>query len=416
MKVSIFDYGMFGEGVARLNNKIVLVPGALMGEQVDVDITKEHPNYTQAKLNSVILPSPMRMNTPCGYSECGGCELMHMAYSEQLKFKQLLVSKTLKKVAKIDVLVSPTIAAENQFNYRNKASFACNSLIGFYKKGSNKIVPIAECKLVDNNINLALNLFNDFIKQYAPAGIKNLVVRSIDNQVLVAVVCVKHIPLAPYIQLLKNAFKKVGVYLVINTRKDSVVLTNNLTHLYGIKQIETESFGIKYSVGINSFHQTNLDIQNKLYTHVLSLIKPNSRVVNGFSGVGLLSALAAQKASEVVGIEIEKSAHNEAENLKKANKIQNLTNICGDFLVKFNQSMCDTLILDPAKHGCGKQVMQKVIGVKNLIYVSCSPISMSKDLREIEKYYIIEDVQPFDMFPNTTSVETVVKLKLKENL
>ncbi len=414
MRVKIFDYGMNGEGVAKIDNKIVLIEGALNGEEVDITITKSYANYSIAKLDKIILPSPMRINTPCGYSDCGGCALQNMAYAEQLKFKQQLVKKTLKKVADIDADVLPTVAADKQFNYRNKASFVCDNLVGFYKKSSNSIVEIANCRLMDNNINKVLNLFNKFLKEYTPVGIKNLVVRSIDNQVLVAVVSNKIIPLAPFAELLKNAFKKVGLYLVLNTRKDKVVLTNNITHIFGIKQIETQNFNIKYSLGINSFHQTNIEIQNKLYAYVQNLIDNNAHVVNGFSGVGLLSAIIAQKARHVEGIEIEKSAHLEAEKLKIDNKIANLTNILGDFLVKFNKSSCDTLILDPAKRGCGKKIMQKVCGVKNLIYISCNPISMAKDLREIKNCYIIESIKPFDMFPNTLSVETVVKLKLKE--
>jgi tRNA/tmRNA/rRNA uracil-C5-methylase (TrmA/RlmC/RlmD family) len=162
------------------------------------------------------------------------------------------------------------------------------------------------------------------------------------------------------------------------------------------------------------FHQTNINIQNKLYNKVLEYILPNSKVVNGFSGQGLLSAIVAQKAKLVVGIEINKNSHFSAEKLKKDNKITNLTNICADFNKEISKHIknTNTIILDPSKKGCGSVVMQKVKGIKNIIYISCNPIALAKDLREL-KDYNIEEVIPFDMFPNTNNVETLVKLTLK---
>ncbi|MCQ2556179.1 MAG: 23S rRNA (uracil-5-)-methyltransferase RumA, partial [Clostridia bacterium] len=150
----------------------------------------------------------------------------------------------------------------------------------------------------------------------------------------------------------------------------------------------------------------------------LSNIDADDVVVNGFSGAGLLSGMIAQGAKQVYGIEIEEKAHLNAEKLKKENNLTNLTNLCGDFFKLYQPDLNpNVVVLDPSKKGCGAKVMQKICGVNKIIYVSCNPIALAKDLREILNFYTIESITPFDMFPNTSNVETVCVLtkKIKGN-
>ena len=206
-----------------------------------------------------------------------------------------------------------------------------------------------------------------------------------------------------------------GLYEIVNTRNDSVVLSGKVQHVGGIKEIEINNSNLSYSVDLLGFHQTNLEIQNKLYEKVLDYINKDSVVINGFSGQGLLTAILASKAKQVIGIEINKSSHESAENLKNRNNIKNMKNICGDFYQHFKKELknANTIILDPTKKCCGKQVMTEINGIENIIYISCNPIALCKDLNIIKNDYIIEEITPFDMFPNTTNVETLVKLKRK---
>ena len=150
---------------------------------------------------------------------------------------------------------------------------------------------------------------------------------------------------------------------------------------------------------------------------MLDYIKRDEIVINAFSGAGLLSAICAKRAKFVYGVEIEKNSHNEAEKLIKNNKIKNVKNILGDFNVEYKKinKIADALILDPPKKGCGKDILRQIIGIKSIIYISCNPIALSKDLQFLKNDYIIEKVIPYDMFPNTNQVETLIKLKLKEN-
>ena len=415
METKIFDYGMNGEGVAKIDGKIALVENALIDEDVDIEIVEDNKNYALAKVNKIISESENRQAPPCPYFfECGGCDIQHMKYSEQLKFKTNHIKKTLKKICRIDFNVNNTVACSSEFNYRNKMSFSVNKKnCGLLKKNSKDIVNISSCPLADNHINKVLPIFNNYINIYNGDLIKNLVVRSINNQILVGVVTKENINLKPFFEMLKKDFKNIGLYEIINKRNDSVVLSGQVNHIGGIKEIEINEFGLTYSVDLLGFHQTNLEIQNKLYNHVLNYIDKNSIVINGFSGQGLLSAIISKKAKQVVGIEINKSSHMSAEKLKSTNNIKNLTNICGDFHKHITPLLksANTIILDPTKKGCGKDIMNEIKGVENIIYISCNPIALAKDLREILNEYTIEEITPFDMFPNTVNVETIVKLK-----
>ena len=415
MNLEIIDYGMNGEGVGKINGKIILVNNALIGEEVEIEIIKDNKNYATAKCVKIVTKSNNRQTPPCPYfNTCGGCSIQHMNYEEQLKFKTTLIKKTLKKVANIDFNVSPSIACDNIFNYRNKASFNFkNKKCGFYIENSNEIVEINNCKISNKNINRVYSLFKDFyLSTNHEQNVKNLVVRDIENQLLIGVVVSKSFNLMPFYDILTKHFNNIGLFEVVNIRNDSVVLSGKINHIAGIKEIKINNYGLTYYVDLLGFHQTNINIQNKLYNKVLEYILPNTKVVNGFSGQGLLSAIISQKAKHVVGIEINKNSHKSAEKLKKDNNIINLTNIYADFNKEILKHIKNThtIILDPSKKGCGRQVMEKINGIKNIVYISCNPIALAKDLRVL-KNYEIQEIIPFDMFPNTNSVETLVKLQ-----
>lgn len=418
MKSKIFDYGMNGEGVAKIDGKVFLIENALIGEEVTFEILKDNQNYALGKANEIAVTSPNRVIPPCPYFyECGGCNLQHMNYEEQLKFKQLLVKKTLKKVAGIDVQVDNTLPSLNQFGYRNKSSFNYkDKKLGFFKFDSKEIVEIDKCLISSEQINKVLKIVKTYIleKNKLANNLKNIVIRAIDDQILVGVVVKEKIVLDGLFELLKQNFSNIGLYLIVNKRKDSVVLDGKVSHIAGIDKIEIVNFGIKYKIDLIGFQQINLDIQNKIYKEVLENIDNKSVVVNGFSGQGLLSAILSTKAKYVYGIEINAKSHNSAEKLKQVNSIKNMQNIHGDFFNEIKKiKKYNTLVLDPSKKGCGKNVMEHLKSAQKIIYISCNPIALSKDLKIIKNDYEIKKVIPFDMFPNTISVETIVVLEKK---
>lgn len=417
MEIQINDYGMNGEGVGSINGKIVLINNALKNEVIQIEIEKDFGNYAIGAQKRIVSKSSARAVPFCPYFfECGGCQLQHMSYNEQQNFKQLLVKKTLKKITGFDFDVNKLVISSEQKNYRNKMSFSIrDQQIGLFKESSNDLVKVRQCALAKPNINKIVTIFKEFLASFHDhKHLKNLVVRDINDQILVGVVSNKQLNLNPLLKMLSNNFEKIGLYQIINTRKDSVVLSGKTIHIGGLKEIEINNQNLTYFVDLLGFHQTNIEIQNKIYETVLKYLSPNSIVVNGFSGQGLLSGILAQKAQHVYGIEINKSSHKSAENLKNENAINNLTNILGDFHKEIKKLKADTLVLDPTKKGCSKNIMHEIKGFKNIIYISCNPIALAKDLNYIKNDYEVEEITPFDMFPNTVNVETVVKLKLKE--
>lgn len=418
---------MNGEGVGRLDGKIILVPKALLGEIVEIVIVKDYGNYAVAKLLEIKKKSSSRRASPCAYANCGGCELMHMDYSMQLRFKHDLVQKTIKKIANISCEVADTIASDREFNFRNKVSFSClNNNFGMREASSHNVVDIDKCLLASSRQNEIFSLFKQYCRDNHLLGydmatnngvIKNLVIKDFANGILVAVVTANKVDLSNLYTILSSRFDRIGLFEVINKRRDSVVLAGQCIHVGGLKEVELCEFGLKYPIDIFGFHQTNDYIQNEIYLKMMEYIKEDSIVVNGYSGAGVLSAIMAKRAKAVIGIELERSSHNSAERLKQVNNITNLTNICGDFTKEYNKIKntipSHTLVLDPSKKGCG-EIIRQINNANSIIYLSCNPIALAKDLRELNKNYIIEEVTPFDMFPNTISVETLVKLKRRE--
>ena len=424
MRIDIENLGMNGEGVGKVDGKIALTNFTLPGESAEIEIVKDFKNYSLARATKILNKSSERVNPPCKYFYlCGGCALQHMSYPLQLKFKTDLVKNTIKKITGLDCNVENTVLSNQQYNYRNKASFNYQGEhSGFYKNNSHEIVSINQCKICSQTINDVFRVFNDYIQLNSlETYIKHLVVREISDQILIGVVTNTYININTLYNTLLNNLnlknKKIGIYQIVNTRKDSVVLKGKVVHIAGIKEIEINNFGLTYFVDLLGFHQINIDIQNKIYSYVLECIEPNEIVVNGFSGAGLLSAIISFKAKRVIGIEIDKSSHISAEKLKKDNNISNLTNTLGDFNKEIDKiGLFDTLVLDPSKKGLGKAISKKITQAKKLIYISCNPIALAKDVNYLKDYFDIEKMVPFDMFPNTTSVETVIILKNKEKL
>jgi 23S rRNA (uracil1939-C5)-methyltransferase len=216
VKIEIEDYGMNAEGVGKIDGKVVLVANALVGEIVDCSIEKDFGNYATAKINEIVKPSNNRVDEKCEHCKvCGGCNLMHMNYDEQLKFKQTLVKKTIKKIAKIDIDVSETVGSK-QFNYRNKMSFSVGSgNCGLKGRSSDDIFNIDTCSLTSETINIILNLFKQSGFAYNE-NVKNLVVRELSNQVLVGVVVKRELDLTKFFNALKQINREIGLFQVVN--------------------------------------------------------------------------------------------------------------------------------------------------------------------------------------------------------
>ena len=435
LEVSIIDLGINGEGIAKHEGAVIFVPFALKDEVVKIHIIYAKSKFYVGKIIEIIKPSKFRVKPLCPhFSKCGGCDLQHMQYNETLNFKTNLVLNTLKNIGKLDVdkKVLPCVSANNYY-YRNKFSFPIGfnevGFVGMYKENSHNIIKIENCYIQQPWAQEVITIFNQFLKlnfntvyneQTKEGLIKHLVCRMEQNHLLVCVVVngKKLNEHQKLVEMLNTKFESFSLMININELKNNVILSNNYKFLYGNPQITINQDGLTYDVSLNSFMQVNTQIANLIYAKVKQHVK-NEVVVNAFSGAGFLSGLIAQSASHVYGIEIVESSHNDAEKLKLTNNIKNLTNILGDVNVELPKLKdFKFIVLDPPRKGCGKQIMETILNVmpENILYISCNPATLARDLSYLNNNYNIEFVQPYDMFPQTRHVETLVHLKRKKEL
>lgn len=423
--MKIVDLGINGEGIARQDGKVFFIKGALIGEEVTVKDINEKSKFSNCVVDNILEASKDRVIAPCPYfSVCGGCQLQHLQYEKQLEYKQRLVKDTLKKVGNLDVEVLPCIASEKNYYYRNKNVFPVfsvkgNSQLGMFKENSKSSIEIQECMIADNEINRVVKVTNNFLKNKYIAGLRYLVVRKVENKLIITLVTEKkEMPyLKKYVQELAFYFKDFILNININTDVNTI-LSTNFVNVYGGDFIQTETLGIKHKINAGSFIQINDDVCKKLYNSILDNFDKNDIVVDAYCGAGLLSAMIARKVQYCYGVEISKAAIKAANDMQKENGIENLYFISGDcdreipsLLENIEDEFC--IVLDPPRKGCSQNVLQGILQTlpNKIIYVSCNPITLAKDLKVLARDYKIKKIQPFDMFPQTVNVETLVVLE-----
>lgn len=423
--MKIVDLGINGEGIARQDGKVYFVKGALVGEEVSVKGVSDKSKFSNCEVDKIIQKSGDRVDAPCPYfSICGGCQLQHLKYEKQLEYKQKLVKDTLKKVGGIEVDVAPCVESKNRYNYRNKSVFPAfsqggHSQLGMFKENSKVPVAIEKCLIADEEINKVVKVTNDFLKDKHIAGFRYLVVRKVDKKLIITLVTEKKemAYLKKYVQELLIHFKDFILNLNVNT-DSSTILSTNFVNVYGGDYVQSETLGIKHKVNAGSFIQINDDVCKKLYSAVLENFDEHDTVVDAYCGAGLLSAMIARRAAYCYGVEISKSAIRAANDMQKENGIENLYFISGDCdkeVPSLLQNIEDEfmIVLDPPRKGCTQNVLQGILETKpkKIVYVSCNPITLAKDLKVLTSAYSIKKVQPFDMFPETVNVETLVVLE-----
>ena len=431
LEVKIIDVGINGEGIAKIDNFVIFVPFALTDEVVRVQLLKVNKNYAYAKLIDILTPSKDRVTPLCPvFKKCGGCNLQHSTYENQLIIKQHIVDTTLRKMLKSKFNVLPTFASPKKYAYRNKMQFPItNNGIGMYAFNSHRLIPLEKCPLSEDWCQKLITIIHQYIKlsgistyneETGSGVLRNVLARVTENNIMITIVC-NGIPthLDILADLIQREFINFGLYYNINKDRTNRILGNEFIHISGIKEQLCEDFNIKHTLLPLSFAQINKDVQNAIYSKALELVDKEI-VIDAYSGAGLLSAILSKKAEYVYGIEIVKQATENANTLKQLNNISNVTNINGDCAIelpKLIQSLppC-TVILDPPRKGCDKKVIDAILDNEpsKIIYISCNPASLARDLSYLESNYDIRLIQPYDMFPQTKHIETLVFLTKKE--
>lgn len=457
IELNVIDLGMDGEGIAKYEGYTFFVPYALPGEVIKAKIThlKKGKNVGYATLKDIVTASPYRIKTPCNrFGRCGGCTLMHLDYQKQLEYKKKNVQTILRKNAGYEGGINDVVPS-NQYAYRNKAQLPFGMVngkvaVGFYGTGTHKIVSSTKCFLhgewLEKLIRITLDFANEqgltaYDEESKQGLLRHLVARFLGGKMVVTLVIngnsIKGIE--KYLSVLESEFPGVALYLSPNTRDTNVIMGNSLIPIAPTPQL-VEIMGIKIGVNPFSFFQVNDEIREKLYNYVIDKVDPNENtvVIDAYAGVGLLGAVMAKRGARVFNVEIIKEATADANKLYQANGIlDKVTNICGDASVElkelvkgsiksntgsqnnqFNQLVEQgkrvKIILDPPRKGISKEVadtlneLSKVLDF-DLIYISCNPATLSRDIANLTAF-VPSEITPFDMFPNTAHVETIVCL------
>lgn len=389
-----------GSGIGRLNEKIVFVRNALPEEIVDIKIINEKRKFIEANVSKYIKKSSKRIDSPCPYFDiCGGCDILHLSYNDQLIFKQEKIENIVNKYIGNSIKVNKIIGSSTNFGYRNKTTFQVKEKLGLYKNKSYDIVPIDKCLISDNLINKAIKYLNKLelskiTKIICRVGYDGLMIIIETNDENINIDCIKDI--------------SSSIYLKIN---------NEYKLVYGNEYIYENINGYKYLVSPDSFFQINLDTCTKLYNKIKEYVGTNKDVLDLYCGTGSIGIFVS-KNNNVLGIEINKYATCDALKNKEINNITNIDFVCGDSgkmidNLDFNP---DVIIVDPPRSGLDKRTIENIIKIKSkeLIYVSCDPMTLVRDLKLLNKYYDIKEITPFDMFPNTKHVECLTLLNLKK--
>ncbi len=441
IELNIDSYGDKGEGVGRYDGLAVFVPFAIVGERVKAKIILSKKSYAVGKLVEVIKSSPERVEPKCPYfTKCGGCQLMHMSSREQASLKEKKVSDAMKRIGKIETETDKVFSGKNVERYRNKLQMPLQGTVdglqgGFYAPFSHRLIPIEDC-LIQNE--RSIEVFKK-LKEYADENgvcgyneeshtglLRHLVLRSSESGIMITVVINGN--KLPHIEKLVEKLEALnvpfGLYLNENKERTNVVFGKRFIYICGLKELSFIDDGIKYSVLPQSFLQVNDEVKDKLYEDSLekARIDKDTVVINAYSGAGLLTAKLAKYAKSAIGVEIVKEATENADKLKKENGISNMENITGDCAVEIPKLIKNigeektVLFLDPPRKGVDEKVLDAVLEAmpEKIVYISCNPATLARDLSILSQKYDVVSVSPYDMFPQTSHVETLAVLSSKE--
>lgn len=441
----IISQGYEGEGIAKIDNKYpIFIEGALKGEKVKVRIVKVNKNFAYGKLMEVLEASEERVNPPCAiYKRCGGCKLQHASYKAQLDFKWDRVKDCVSKIGKLDPsIVKYPLGMENPWRYRNKVQLPIGLIngevkIGFFAPRSHDIIDMESCLIQDEIGDKVVKLTREWIEkfnirpynvdgEYDEKGVvRHIMIRRgfTTNEVMVVLVTNgENLPHKEvFVDLMvKNIPGIKSVIQNINSKKTNVILGLESKTLWGEDTISDYIGDFRFNISPLSFFQVNPIQTEVLYGKALEYanLTGNEEVFDAYCGTGTITLFLSQKAKKVYGVEIIPQAIDNAWINAKENKVENVEFFVGESEVVIpdliNKGVkADVVVVDPPRKGCDKKLLDAItnIDAKKIVYVSCDPSTLGRDLAILEENgYKTLEVQPVDMFPNTSHVENVAKL------
>ncbi len=446
VELTVSDLALGGKGIAKVEDFTIFVDSALPGDQIKAQITKLKPNYAEAKLIEVIIPSSSRVKAACShFGICGGCSWQNLDYAQQLDFKTKQVQQTLEHIGGFTAPpVRKTLASPDSFFYRNKMEFSFsqdegnNPTLGLHKKGRFDLVfNLEKCFLQSETSNGIVGLIREFARknQISIYNLKThqgflrfLTIREGKNtgEVMVNLVTNKgDFPLGKILaEGLITKFPQIkSLVRNINTQKAQIAVGEKEELLAGKNFIREKIGEFVFELSAGSFFQTNTRQAERLYQVVLELadLKGDETVLDLYSGTGTISFYLAKNSAKVVGVESNPKTVADAKKNAELNRIANCQFICEEaksFLAMalLRKESYDVVVIDPPRAGLHPQVVENTLKLSppKIVYVSCNPATLARDLKLLcESQYKLELVQPLDMFPHTFHIESVSKLLRK---
>ena len=442
--VEIIDNGYEGEGIAKIDNFTIFIPGAIKGEKVKIVIVKVLSSHAFGKILEIIKKSDLRQDVDCTtYKRCGGCNLRHIKYEATLKMKQNSVQSLVNKTLKNKLKVQETIGMENPFHYRNKAQYPLGinkngePTIGVFANRTHEIIPIQKCLIQNREAeNVAKEIFN-FIKENnisiynentRKGAIRHIIVKiGVKTGEIMCIIVTNEENLKCEKELVKEIVSKYPnvktVIANVNNENTNVILGKRDVVLYGDGFIFDKLEEYTFKISAKSFYQTNPIQTEKLYSKAIEFAKldENDVLCDLYCGIGTIGIFASNKVKQVYGIEIIEEAVEAAKENAKINNVNNIEFIVGDVENAFKELVDErkvkptAIIVDPPRRGLDGTTISKImeLGVKKFVYISCNPATMVRDIKMMENKYGVSEIQPVDMFPFTSHVECVALLSLK---
>lgn len=430
----VLGFGSDGEGVIKLDGYPIFVPYALVGEDVRARITYVKKDCAFGEPVEIITPSQSRVKPRCPYfGKCGGCDLQHADTDLQREIKRDSVKNALKKFAGLDIDV-PLPVRLGDWEYRNKISlpFAFNKhsgrvSVGFYEKRTHKVVPIKWCPLHGEWAAELITAVTEWANECAVSVydesthkglLRHAVARMQDTLSLTLVINGDTLPhIDVLVGKLKQHFEDFAIYISANTRANNVIFGDSVRLVYG--EEKAQNLGkFKAKVSPKSFLQVNDSVRDAIYDYVAEALEGyDGDTVELYSGVGLLTAQLALRmpSAKIVSVEIEESASRDALALMRSLLLSDRVEcVCADakeYCAKLVGGNDRALILDPPRRGCDSEVLKSAAGFEKIIYISCNPQTLARDLKILSESYEVISVKPFDMFPQTANIECVAILK-----